>query len=201
MRLLPFLVFLGTTLFHQTDSTAIKKRTEARCEGAVITDTFSIGDVRVTHFTCHEIKSKPLILAKPPSVPRSDVELRVRQEDYCDSSLETLGVPCVNSETCTYLGADHATDVIKTDCDFVVATLQNTPGSVLLTSQGIASVTHQTCEFILFNLAGIEIQFSYWNWGSVASSTYTNTYQNFGISTGECLAHSYGVDVVFSNHN
>ncbi|KAJ7441999.1 hypothetical protein FB451DRAFT_1298053 [Mycena latifolia] len=202
MRLLPFLVFLATTLFHQTDSTAIKKRTDARCEGAVITDTFSIGDVWVTHFTCpHEIKSKPLILENPPSVLGLDVELQVRQEDYCDSSLETLGVQCVNSELCTYIGADHATDVIKTDCDFVAATLENTPGSVLLPSQGTTAVAYQTCEFILFNLAGAAVQLSYWNWASVASSAYTNTYNNLGISTGECLAHSYGVDVVFSNHN
>ncbi|KAJ7105929.1 hypothetical protein C8R44DRAFT_745586 [Mycena epipterygia] len=148
MRLLPILVFLATTLFHQTDSIAIKKGTEARCDDAVITDRFSIGDVRVTHFTCpHEIKPKPLILAKPPSVSRSDVELQ-----------------CVNSELCTYLGADHATDVIKADCDFITATLENTPGSVLLPSQGTTAVTHQTCEFILFNLAGAAVQLSYWNW-------------------------------------
>ncbi|KAJ7936097.1 hypothetical protein B0H13DRAFT_1947016, partial [Mycena leptocephala] len=201
MRLLPILVFLATTLFHQADSTAIKKRTKARCEDAVITDTFSIGDVRVTQFTCpHEITSKPLILAKPPSVPRSDVQLQVRQENYCDSSLQTLGVQCVNSEPCNYIGADHATEVVKADCDFIAATLENTPGSVLLPSQGTTAVTHQTCEFILFNLAGTAVQLSYWNWASVASSAYTNTFNNFGISTGECLAHSYGADVVFSNH-
>ncbi|KAJ7105920.1 hypothetical protein C8R44DRAFT_745578 [Mycena epipterygia] len=64
----------------------------------------------------------------------------------------------------TYLGADHATDVIKADCDFITATLENTPGSVLLPSQGTTAVTHQTCEFILFNLAGTAVQLSYWNW-------------------------------------
>ncbi|KAF7342397.1 hypothetical protein MVEN_01828700 [Mycena venus] len=202
MRPFPILIFLATTLFHQTYSTAIKKRTQAHCDGAVITDTFSIGDALVTLSTCpRRIKSKSMILAKASSVPRSDVELQVRQEDYCNSSLEAIGVQCVNSEPCTYIGADDENSVIKADCDFLTATLENTPDSVLVPFQGTTGVTYQTCEFILFNLASTPIQYSYWNLASVASSTYTNTYKNFGISTGECLAHSYGIDVAFSNNS
>ncbi|KAF8199271.1 hypothetical protein K438DRAFT_1823343 [Mycena galopus ATCC 62051] len=118
MRLLPILIFLATTLLHKTYSTAIKKRTQARCEGSVITNTFSIGDTMVTQFTCpHGIKLKPPVLGETSSAPHSDFELQIRQEGYCDPSLEALGVPCVNSQPCTYIGADHDDRVIKADCD------------------------------------------------------------------------------------
>ncbi|KAJ7867287.1 hypothetical protein B0H13DRAFT_2352012 [Mycena leptocephala] len=202
MRLLPILIFLATTLFHKTYSTAIKKRTHARCEDAVITDTFSIGDALATHFTCpHGYKSKPLIPAKSSSVPRSDVELQVRQEDYCNIPLVAVGIVCVSSELCTYIGADHDTRVIKADCDFLTATLKNTPGSFMVQFQGGTSLTHQTCEFLFFNHAPTAVQYPYWNWAYDASSAYTNTFNNFGISTGECLAQSYLVDVIFSNNS
>jgi hypothetical protein len=81
--------------------------------------------------------------------------------------------------------------------------------------QGGTSLTHQTCEFLFFNHAPTAVQYPYWNWVSRvsvppfqhckltylsqaydASSAYTNTFNNFGISTGECLAQSYLVESV-----
>ncbi|KAJ6484918.1 hypothetical protein C8R45DRAFT_292914 [Mycena sanguinolenta] len=168
MRLLPVLLFLATALFHKTCSTAIK-RTQGRCEGSVVTETFSIGDAVVTQFACpHGVKSRSLIPGEASRAPH-DVELQIRQEGYCDPSLEALGVPCVNGEPCNYIGADHDDRVIKADCDHLTAVLANVPGTFMVALEHATSIAYQSCEFYWWNTANTAVQAAYANWVSRGS--------------------------------
>jgi len=188
------LAALAPSLFRGADAASIAGRSPApQCEGAVVTKTSKIGHVDITHFAC------PNGFGPLRSSARSETNVvQARQEGFCDTAPGGGPAPnCVDSEPCNSSDVPYINYGVKTDCDQVTATLENTLGAFSVAPGSMIIASYQTCAFRWDNLgvSNSTLEYSYWNFGSVGASMYLWDWDIYGISSGICYAKDFVIIV------